>query len=110
MSNIEFLVDRIESNGLIVGRNGHTSVPVGTIFTSIGKTRVDGEPPDLSTIDLGHMASVRLTLKEVHIWRTTVPEIPSGYSAGLRLEGDGLENLLEAISQQQAREFVQLRA
>jgi hypothetical protein len=110
MNNIEFHVDRIESNGLFIGHNGRVNVPLGTVFTAIYKSRVDGEPPDLLTVEIGVIGRILLTLKEVHMWRTTVPEIPFGHSAGLRLEGDGLDALKEALKQKKDREYVHIRA
>jgi hypothetical protein len=110
MRDIEFFVDRIEANGLCIGHNGRKNVPLGTVFTVIRKSRIDGETANLVTVDLGVIANVSLTLKEVHTWRKTVPEIPGGHAAGLRLEGDGLNTLEEALKHKGTREYVRLQA
>jgi hypothetical protein len=107
---VEFLVDHIEPSGLVVGRNGSADVPVGTLFVSIVKTCLDGERPNLSSVELGTVASIGLRLTEVHWYHRMIDVIPGGHTAGLRLEGSGLEALGNALAQKREREFISIRA
>lgn len=109
MSDIEFDVDRIAEDGLVIGRNGYADVPVGTVFKVLTKTRHEGEPSDLSLVDLGEVASVSLRLAEVWHFRRSVDAVPRGHSAGLRLDGDGLDALKHAIATKLPRETIVLR-
>jgi len=110
MPTADFLVDHIEPNGLVIGRNGDTDVPLGTVFTAIGKSRVEGSAPDLLSVPLGQIAAVRLQLTEVHFFRRLIEAIPRGHAAGLRLEGEGIEKLAAALDARLEREFVHLLA
>ena len=105
---MEFQVDRIEPNGLVVGRNGDADIPVGAIFVSLEKVRVDGDAPDLTSVELG-ITAVDLRLTEVHWFRTTIDAIPRGHSAGLRLDGVGLEAIASALASRREREFLYIR-
>jgi hypothetical protein len=109
MATLDVLVDRIEPDGVVVCSNAYTAVPVGTIFTAICKTRVDVSSSDLATVELGVAARIALTLDEVVVFRKVVAAIPAGYSAGLRLRGDGLEVLSRLVGDRQRGEFVHLR-
>lgn len=109
MSDIEFDVDRITDDGLVIGRNGYADVPVGTVFKVLTKTRHEGELSSLSLVDLGGVASVSLRLAEVWHSRRSMDTVPRGHSAGLRLDGDGLDALKHAIATKQPRESIALR-
>jgi hypothetical protein len=109
MAPIDVLVNRIEPDGTVVGMNGRSAVPLGTTFTAICKTRVDGAPPDLQSVELGVAARVSLTLSEVIVFRKVLAEIPAGYSAGLRLHGEGLPVLEGLLRSKQSGEYVHLR-
>jgi len=106
---MEFQVDRIEPNGLVVGRNGDADIPVGAIFVSLGKVRVDGDVPDLTSVELGSITAVDLRLTEVHWFRKTIDAIPRGHTAGLRLDGAGLEAIASALASRREREFLYIR-
>lgn len=110
MSRFEFYVDRIEEGGLVIGRAGYADVPIGTVFTLLTKERLDGDPPDFVYVDLGPVCPVQLILSEVQWFRKSLPAIPSGHAAGLRLEGDGMDRLKDALLARQPREVITLRA
>lgn len=109
MTTADVLVDRIEPDGTVVCSNGYTTVPVGTTFTAICRTRVDSSSPELAVIELGVVAHIALTLNEVIVFRKSLEEIPAGYSAGLRLQGDGLHVLSQLVGEKKPSEFVHLR-
>jgi hypothetical protein len=109
MAPADVLVDRIEPDGTVVCSNGYTAVPVGTTFTAICRTRVDASSPELATVELGVAAHIALTLNEVIVFRKSLEEIPAGYSAGLRLYGEGLPVLSQLVGERQPGEFVHLR-
>ncbi|MEN9868762.1 MAG: hypothetical protein RL748_4352 [Pseudomonadota bacterium] len=81
MTTVDFLVDSVDDTGFVIGKNGDSAVPVGTVFNLISKIRIDGDTPDLKTIDLGKFAEVALILKEVECFRRSLAGIPHGYSA-----------------------------
>lgn len=107
---MNFQIDRIEPDGLIVGRNSYMDIPVGTEFVALAKCRVDGQLPNLTTVDLGVVAAIDLRLIEVQWFRKSVEVIPSGHTAGIRLEGTGLNALEAALASKQEREFIFIRA
>lgn len=107
---MEFQIDRFEPDGLVVGRNGYEDIPLGTLFVALAKRRLDGEVPNVITVELGDLAAVDLRLTEVHWFRKPLDFVPSGHSAGLRLEGAGLEVVATAIASKLEREFIYIRA
>lgn len=107
---MEFQIDRFEPDGLVVGRNGYEDIPLGTVFLALAKRRLDGEVPNLITVELGDLAAVDLRLTEVHWFRKLLDVVPSGHSAGLRLEGAGLEVVATALASKREREFIYIRA
>ncbi|MBQ0936450.1 hypothetical protein [Ideonella paludis] len=109
MATPDVLVDRIEPDGMVVCSNGYTAVPIGTTFTAICKTRVTASLPDFATVELGVAARVALTLDEVFVFRKSLAEVPAGYSAGLRLHGEGLRDLSRLLGERQPGEFVHFR-
>lgn len=110
MSRFEFYVDRIEEGGLVIGRNGYTDIPIGTVFSLLTRERLDGDPPDFVHVDPSPVCAVQLTLSEVHWFRKSLPAIPSGHAAGLRLVGDGMDRLRDALLARQPREVITLVA
>jgi hypothetical protein len=112
MTVADFLVESILNDGLVVGANGNIDVPLGTVFTELALTRVDGTPPELVSVELGAVASVRLTVREVEnkFFRKPLQVIPRGHTAGLRLDGEGMERVREALRIKQPREYVSMRA
>jgi hypothetical protein len=109
LSGFDFLVDRRLANGMFAGRNGDSDISVGANFTQVGKTRVDGPPSDLHSIDLGVVAVVNLTLQEVEFYKRYIDLIPRGHSAGIRLSGDGLDALAKILATKATGEYVHIR-
>jgi len=91
LTEMRFYVDSIDEASLILGRNGHCDIPVGSVFASIGKTRLNDNTTWTST-DLGCVESVQLTLVTVH-WYREIEYVPSEHTAGLAVTGGGLELL-----------------
>jgi hypothetical protein len=90
---LEFQVESISPDGLVVGRNGERDIPVGTTFTAVRRCRVHKEAGGYRTEELGETGPVALTLREVHWYRQTLDHVPRGHTAGLALVGQGLELL-----------------
>lgn len=107
---LEFQVDRIEPNGLVIGRNGDADIPLGTVFVALKKVRIDSGPPDRRTIDLGDVAAISLRLVEVQWYRRKIDLVPGGHTAGLKLEGLGFDAIAGALASKQEREFLFIRA
>jgi len=95
---MRFFVDSIDESSLIHGLSDRSDIPVGSVFTSIGKTRLNDNTTWTST-DLGCVESVQLTLVTVHWYRHEIEFIPGGHSACLAVTGDGLELLAKQLSQ-----------
>ena len=108
MSAMEFQFDSIQ-RGLVVGRNGAIDIPLGFIFTSIEKVRVDGDIHNLQTVRLGQVAVVNLALEEVHWFRLKIEVVPRGHSAGLLLRGLGFDTLQAELSNLADREYLYLK-
>jgi hypothetical protein len=106
----EFLVSRIEPDGLIVGHCGNVSFPVGQVFTSIEKERVDARPPELQVVPLGVVACVTLIVREVLHCRAQVQIAPRGHAVGLRLEGESIHELIRALHERKEHEYIYLRS
>jgi hypothetical protein len=106
--SFEFQVDCILQDGVVVGRNGRGDVPLGTVFTTLAKSRF--EVDRMKSVDLGLLCSVELRLEEVQWYRRSIDHIPGGHTAGLRLGGTGMEALAEALASKQDRESILLRA
>jgi hypothetical protein len=109
MKNLDIFLDRVESDGIFVATNNADEVPVGTVFTQLVKVRVGGASDAGSATELCS-TPVRLRLTGAVILRKSVPAIPRGWSAGLRLEGTGLDTVEDALSGKVAGEFIHLRA
>lgn len=109
MRDMCFSVDHIADDGLVIGRNGYVDIPVGSVFNVLAKEKLVGDLPDLRSVDLGVVAEVRLLLTEVWCYRRSVDVIPGGHSAGLRLEGAGIDSLKRSLQTQQSREALWLR-
>jgi hypothetical protein len=105
MKSLDIFLDRIESDGMFVATNNADEVPVGTVFTQL--VNVQGAVGSSSELC---STPVRLCLIEAVIFRKSVPAIPRGWSAGLRLEGEGLDSVISALSSKLAGEFIHLRA
>jgi hypothetical protein len=107
MAATDIFLDRIEPNGIVVGTNNADDIPLGTVFTQLTKIRVDqigGTPTEVWS------QTVDLRLVDVVIFRKSVETVPRGWSAGLRLEGMGMEAIADALSGKTKAEFIHLRA
>ena len=62
------------------------------------------------TTKLAPPESIALRLAGVEIFRRQIDEIPSGFSAAVRLEGEGLAKLQEYLAQRGERVYVHLYA
>ncbi|GAA5508884.1 hypothetical protein [Novipirellula caenicola] len=93
---MRFFVDSINESSLILGRNENTDIPVGSVFTLIGKTRLNDRTTWTST-DLGAVATVSLTLVIVHWYQREIDNVPGGHTAGLAVSGTGLDLLSEHL-------------
>jgi hypothetical protein len=109
MVNHCFDVDSILPDGMVIGRNEYADIPVGTVFTALRRSRMDGELPNLQPVDLGVLADVSLRLEEVQWYRRSIGVVPKGHTAGLRLSGEGMSLLAKALSERGKRESVKLQ-
>ena len=113
LDGFSFYVDKQLPDGLFAGgngnSNGNTCIPIGSVFTRVTKSRSEGKSPDVRTVDLGVVAQVSLTLEQVVIFRKEVDAIPGGWSAGIRLTGDGVETLADILRTAGTREQVYIR-
>jgi len=107
---LKFFVDGVTETGEVVGRNDASDIPVGTVFTSISKHRVDGDPMHLQTIDLGEMATVSLRLTSVEWYQRQINFVPGGHTARLSLAGDDIATLISLHSAKADRECLSLVA
>ena len=102
MTVCDIFLDRVESDGIIVGTNNADEIPVGTVFAQL--VIRTGETSSASTI-----TPVSLRLTDAIIYRRSVAAVPRGWSAGLRFEGSGLDAIADALDGKVAGEFVHLR-
>lgn len=93
---MKFLVDTIDGSGKIVGRNGSENIPVGSIFTKITKTQIDRYIPHLTSTDLGTVENIKLTLEKVEFYGRSIDVVPGSHSAGLLVQGEGM-NILNSV-------------
>jgi hypothetical protein len=110
MAEFRFVVDAVEASRLVTGRNEIVDIPLGTTFTTIKKCRVDGDRAHPRTVELGVVADVHLTLKEVVFYGRSIDVVPAGHTVGLMVEGDGLSLLIDALQDAADREYVSLAA
>lgn len=108
MTAIDIFLDRIESNGIIVGTNNAGDIPLDTTFTELVKIHVDLSS-GASTSTALWSTSINLRLVDAIIYRKSVQIIPRGWSAGLRLDGWGIEAIAGALKSKRKGEFLHLR-
>ena len=106
----EFLVDSISPKGLVLGRNGSRNIPVGTTFTSVRLSRAQRGPSEINMEDLGEVATVAMTLREVHWYQRTIEHVPDGHTAGLAVSGNGLEVLAGLLRDLPKNDYLSLTA
>jgi len=110
MRDIDIFLDRIEPNGIVVGTNNANDIPLETTFTELVKVQVDFSSGDsTSTSAELWSTSIKLRLVDAIIFRKSVQAIPRGWSAGLRLEGWGIEAIADALKDKKRGEFIYLR-
>ncbi|MCE9546301.1 MAG: hypothetical protein K8T25_12375 [Planctomycetia bacterium] len=107
---LEFTVDSIAPSGQLLGRNHELDIPLGTTFNEVRKTRVERNSMDYNSVDLGAVASIALTLKAVEWYQRNIDVIPGGHSAGLTVEGTGLEALIHALREASDGEYISIAA
>lgn len=108
MTSHDIFLDHIEPGGIVVATNNADEVPTGTVFSLLVKTRYEGVRGYGQLIELWS-APISLRLNDVFIFRKSVPAIPRGWSAGLVLEGSGIDKVEVAIREKQKGEFIHLR-
>lgn len=105
---IEFLVDSINEQGLIIGKsNADIDIPLGSAFSKILKAHYDNRIRNVETVELDN---IHLVLMGVTWYRREIDFIPKGHSAGIVLEGTGLKLLSEIINNSKKREYVHIQA
>lgn len=105
MDGPEFELEEVFDGGLLTGRNGAVQLPVGTLFSRVVKERIrdDGIHELVETI------SVQIVVREVEVWRKSVPFAVARHSAGLRVDGPGLARLDVLLKSRVRHEVVYLR-
>ena len=93
-----FHVDSVNESSLILGRNDDVDIPVGTVFSVIGKTRLKDKTTWTSN-DVGSVESIQLTLVTVHWYGREIDYVPRGHTAGLAVSGNGLELVAKQLAQ-----------
>jgi hypothetical protein len=108
MTAIDIFLDRIEPNGLVIGTNNAGDIPLETTFTELVKIQID-LTSGVSTSTALWSEPINLRLVDSIIFRKSVQLIPRGWSAGLRLEGSGIETIANALKDKKIGEFIHLR-
>ena len=93
-----FHVDSVNESSLILGRNDDVDIPVGTVFSVIGKTRLKDKTMWTSH-DAGAVEPIQLTLVTVHWYGREIDHVPRGHTAGLAVSGNGLELVAKQLAQ-----------
>ena len=106
----KLFIDSIEPNGLVIGVNVDLDIPVGTTFNAVHRVRSADPFSNDSDENLGVVANVALTLREVHWFQRSIDAVPRGHNAGLVLAGEGLDSLPGWFSKRGPREFLYLVA
>lgn len=110
MTAIDIFLDRIESNGIVVGTNHAGDIPLGTVFTELVKIQRELDPSGgESTSTELWSKSISLRLVGAIIFRKSIQVIPRGWSAGMRLEGQGTDEIADALEEKKKAEFIHLR-
>lgn len=107
---MNFLVDSIDKNGLILGRNDQIDIPLGTVFTKITKLKVQGDIENLETVELGVVGEINLTLIRISWYKKETSYVPGGHTAGLELKGNGHSLLSEVLRKTSENEYVHIQA
>ncbi|PMQ07554.1 hypothetical protein DyAD56_02180 [Dyella sp. AD56] len=106
MDGPEFELEEVLDGSLLSGRNGAVQLPVGTLFNRVAKERVceDGSHELVESIP------VQIVVREVEIWRKSVPFAFARHSAGLRVDGPEMATLNALLQSRVRHEVVYLRS
>lgn len=107
MTIVEFEVSE-QQQGLVLGRNGLSDIPLGFTFLSINKRLITGTRENIRSIEAGQVAAINLSLSQVHWYRRNIDSVPGGHTAGLRLHGEGLDQLQAALKTIKPGEYLYL--
>lgn len=109
-TRVEFLVDRLSPEGQLLGRNSEVSLPLGTTFTIIRKSKLSDDPLSCWSKELEAKRPVRLTLIKIEWYRRNIPFLPPAHTAGLTVAGEGLDSLARALQDAADREYISIAA
>ena len=107
---MRYFVDSVMGTDRIGGRNDSVDIPVGTVFTRVTKTRVDGDNMNLGSVDLGDVAVVSIRLVGVEHFGQPFDYIPADHSPLLFVDGDDVVNLSNMLDACGACEYLWLVA
>lgn len=86
-------------------------IPVGMRITQVFKHNVTVKHPLVHRVDMGQVASVQVVTDQISLRMgdAPVPEIPIGWSAAIRLSGDGIDTLMKMLQNAEKDEQFLLR-
>lgn len=79
---------------------------LGVVFTILAKRRLEADR--VASVDVGPLRSIDLRLTEVQWYRRSIDHIPGGHTAGLGLEGTGMEAIAVALASEEKGESILL--
>lgn len=101
---MRFHVGSISQDGLVLGRNSQSDIPVGSLFTSVKKAVLaQGSTTEYLVSD-----GISLELLSVHWYGRSIDYVPGGHSAGLKLIGQGMDVLGQALESLNEGEYLSL--
>lgn len=97
-----FLIEQVQKNKVIIGRNDRQDIPTGHVFTKIVKTTLKG-----LNYEATDLALINLTLKKVLAYGKELELTTGGLTAGLVVEGD-LYTLRHALADLNENEYLSI--
>ena len=95
----ELFVDRALDDGrFVVTNNSASDIPIGTVLTTLQSRLIDREGDAFRSMPLAEVEPVSLELLEVEVFRKPIQAVPKGFSAAVRLQGNGSERLVEHLA------------
>ncbi|MGD0768616.1 MAG: hypothetical protein ABSB42_10550 [Tepidisphaeraceae bacterium] len=94
---VQLIIDRVQDDMLVVTNCSNLDVPIGTVLTILWAERVEIAGQGFNRQRIGDVEQVSLAVAGVNLSNREIPEIPKGYSAGIRIRGAGMkavQNLL----------------